>query len=145
MEKENLSINEVNDLLNKKSGALGISEISADFRDIETAAIEGNEQAILALNIYAYDVSQYIARYIVSMGGIDTIVFTAGVGERDPETRAKVCNYLKWFGVELDSKANDSKGKEVKISTDNSKIAVYVVPTNEELMIARDTMELIGH
>jgi len=143
MEKENLSIQEVNDLLNKKSGVLGISEISQDFRDIEDAVAKNNEQALLALDIFAYTVAQYIAKYIVSMGGIDTIVFTAGVGENGPETREKVSNYLKCFGVELDAEANKPKGKEGIISTDNSKIAVYVVPTNEELMIARDTMELI--
>ena len=143
MEKENMSIKQIDNLLNKESGILGISEISSDFRDVENSATEGNKQAALALNIFSYTVAQYIAKYIVSMGGIDTIVFTAGIGERDPETRAKICEFLKCFGVELNNEKNKIKRKEIKISTENSKIAVYVVPTNEELMIARDTLELI--
>ena len=143
MNKENLTANEVIEILNKESGVYGISGISPDFRDIEEAAANGNERAILALDIYAYLVAQFIAKYIVSMSGIDTIVFTAGVGERGPETRKDICNYLKCFGVEIDEKVNDCKGEEIKISTDNSKVSVYVVPTNEELMIARETLELI--
>lgn len=143
MKKEGLDADQVTELLNKKSGVLGVSKISPDFRDIEDAAAKGDKNAILALDNYAYLVSQFVAKYIVSMGGIDTIVFTAGVGENGPETRKAVCDYLKCFGVEIDEKINDCKGKEIKISTDNSKIAVYVVPTNEELMIARETMELI--
>ena len=143
MEKENLSIQQINNILNKESGVFGISGVSTDFRDIKTSAGEGNKQAILALNIFTYAIAQYIAKYIVSMEGIDTIVFTAGIGEGDPETRERVCNYLKCFGVELDNEANKSNLKEGIISSSNSKISVYVVPTNEELMIARDTMELI--
>jgi len=143
MKKEGLDADQVTELLNKKSGVLGVSKISPDFRDIEDAAAKGDKNAILALDNYAYLVSQFVAKYIVSMGGIDTIVFTAGVGENGPETRKAVCDYLKCFGVEIDEKINDCKGKEIKISTDNSKIAVYVVPTNEELMIARETLELI--
>lgn len=143
MNKENLTADEITEILNKESGVYGISEVTPDFRDIEEAAANGNEKAILALDLYAYLVAQFIAKYIVSMGGLDTIVFTAGVGERGPETRRDICNYLKCFGVEIDEKINDCKGKELKISTENSKVSVYVVPTNEELMIARETLELI--
>ena len=143
MNKENLTADKITEILNKESGVYGISGVSPDFRDIEEAAANGNEKAKLALDLYAYIVAQFIAKYIVSMGGLDTIVFTAGVGERGPETRRDICNYLKCFGVEIDEKINDCKGKELKISTNNSKVSVYVVPTNEELMIARETMELI--
>ncbi len=143
MNKEKLTADEMTEILNKESGVYGISEVTPDFRDIEEAAANGNEKAILALDLYAYLVAQFIAKYIVSMGGLDTIVFTAGVGERGPETRRNICNYLKCFGVKIDEKINDCKGKELKISTENSKVSVYVVPTNEELMIARETLELI--
>ena len=143
MNKENLTADKITEILNKESGVYGISGVSPDFRDIEEAAANGNEKAKLALDLYAYIVAQFIAKYIVSMGGLDTIVFTAGVGERGPETRRDICNYLKCFGVEIDEKINDCKGKELEISTNNSKVSVYVVPTNEELMIARETMELI--
>jgi len=143
MKKENLDADQITEVLNKKSGVFGVSKISPDFRDIEDAAAKGDKNAILALDNYAYLVSQFVAKYIVSMGGIDTIVFTAGVGENGPETRKAVCDYLSCFGVEIDDEANKCRGKEVKISTDNSKVAVYVVPTNEELMIARETLELI--
>lgn len=143
MNKEKLTADEITEILNKESGVYGISEVTPDFRDIEEAAANGNEKAILALDLYAYLVAQFIAKYIVSMGGLDTIVFTAGVGERGPETRRNICNYLKCFGVKIDEKINDCKGKELKISTENSKVSVYVVPTNEELMIARETLELI--
>ena len=143
MNKEKLTADEITEILNKESGVYGISEVTPDFRDIEEAAANGNEKAILALDLYAYLVAQFVAKYIVSMSGLDTIVFTAGVGERGPETRRDICNYLKCFGVEIDEKINDCKGKELKISTENSKVSVYVVPTNEELMIARETLELI--
>jgi len=143
MKKENLTPDQVSEVLNKKSGVFGISKISPDFRDIEEGAAKGDKNAILALDAYAYLVSQFVAKYIVSMGGIDTIVFTAGVGENGPETREAICEYLKCFGVEIDKEVNNCRGKEVKISTENSKITVYVVPTNEELMIARETLALI--
>ena len=148
MRKENLSPDEIETVLNKKSGVLGVSGISADFRDIEDAKAEGNEQAALALDQYAYIVAQYVAKYIVSMGGIDTLVFTAGVGENGPETRKAICEYLKCFGVEIDDNINDFKVCKVDhgermISTPTSKVKVYVIPTNEELMIAKETMALI--
>ena len=143
MNKENLSVEEITDILNKESGAYGVSGVSTDFRDIEAAAAENHKGAILALDIYCYIVAQFIAKYIVSMQGLDVIVFTAGVGENEPNTRTGVCNYLKCFGIEIDPEINNCKGKEIKISTENSKVSVYAVPTNEELMIARETMELI--
>ena len=143
MNKENLSVEEITDILNKESGAYGVSGVSTDFRDIEAAAAENHKGAILALDIYCYIVAQFIAKYIVSMQGLDVIVFTAGVGENEPNTRTGVCNYLKCFGIEIDAEINNCKGKEIKISTENSKVSVYAVPTNEELMIARETMELI--
>lgn len=143
MNKENISADEMNTILNKKSGVYGISKISFDFRDIEDAAAEGDKNAILALEEYAYIVAQYIAKYAVSTGGVDTIVFTAGVGENGPDTRAQICEYLGFLGVEIDEERNNVRGKERLISSDNSKVRVYVIPTNEELMIARETKALI--
>ncbi len=143
MNKEKLTADEVSEILNKESGVYGISGVSTDFRDIEAAAADNHEKAVLSLDIYCYLVAQFIAKYIVSMQGLDTIVFTAGVGENEPKRRTLICDYLKCFGVEIDEEINDCKGKEIKLSTTNSKISVYVVPTNEELMIARETLELI--
>ena len=143
MKKENLSIEEMDTILNKKSGVLGISGVSSDFRDVEKAAAEGNKRAQLALESFAYSVAQNIAKYAVSMNGIDVIVFAGGIGENGPETRKKVCNYLEFLGVKLDDIKNDVKGEEREISTNDSKIKVFIVPTNEELMIARETKELI--
>ena len=143
MKKENLSSDEMDRILNKESGAFGISGISPDIRDIEAAAKEGNKRAELALKAYDLNIAQYIAKYAVSMGGVDVIVFTAGVGEKGPESRAKICSYLKFLGVNLDLEKNKIRNQEVKISSENSKIDVYVVPTNEELLIARDTLALI--
>ena len=148
MKQENLSPEEVETILNKKSGVLGVSGVSADFRDIEDAKAEGNEQAALALDQYAYIVAQYVAKYIVSMGGIDTLVFTAGVGENGPESRKAICQYLNCLGVEIDETANDFKVCKVDdgerlVSKPTSKVKVYVIPTNEELMIARETKALI--
>ena len=134
---------EMDEILNKKSGVYGISEVSVDFRDIEAEALEENKNAIMALNNFAYNVAQFIAKYAVSMGGIDIIAFTAGVGEKDPSERQKICSYLEFLGVKLDEKRNESVVNcEGKISTDDSKMQVYVVPTNEELLIARDTLSL---
>ena len=143
MKKENLSADEMETILNKKSGIYGISEISPDNRDIEEAAAEGNERAKLTLKEYAYIIAQYIGKYAVTMNGVDVITFTAGVGERGPETRADVCSYLGFMGVELDKELNNVKGEEREISTKNSKVKVWIVPTNEELMIARETMNLV--
>lgn len=134
---------EMDEILNKKSGVYGISEVSVDFRDIEAEALEENKNAIMALDNFAYNVAQFIAKYAVSMGGIDIITFTAGVGEKDPAERQKICSYLEFLGVKLDEQRNNTVVNcEGKISTDDSIIQVYVVPTNEELLIARDTLSL---
>jgi len=143
-EKEGLDLNGVDKLLNKQSGVLGVSGVSSDFRDIEEAAEKGNERAELALKIFAYRVRKYIGAYAAAMGGIDAIVFTAGLGENSPEMRADVCKGLEFLGVEIDPEKNNVRGKEVDVSKDGSKVKVLLIPTNEELMIARDTMELIN-
>ena len=143
MRKENLTPDEMENILNKKSGIYGLSGISPDNRDIEEAAAAGNEIAKSTLSEYAYIIAQYIGKYAVTMNGVDVITFTAGVGERGPETREEVCSYLGFMGVELDKVLNDVKGDEREISTPNSKVKVWIVPTNEELMIARETMALV--
>ncbi len=143
MDTENLSIKEVDTILNKKSGAYGISGVSPDFRDIEIEADKGNERARLALDNYNYLVAQYIGRYAVTLGGIDAIVFTAGIGENAGTTRKGICDNLAFMGVKLDDEKNSTRGQEIEISTPDSKIRVFVIPTNEELVIARDTMNLV--
>ena len=144
MEKENLNAAQVEHILNKKSGLLALSGISADNRDVERAIEQGDERAILALKAYDYIIAQYIGKYAVTMNGVDAIVFTAGVGEKGPITREDVCNYLGFMGVELNKEINNiTKDKETEISTPNSKVKVWVIPTNEELMIARETVNLI--
>ena len=144
MEKENMTPAEMNTMINKKSGLLGISGISSDNRDIETALAEGNPRAKLALDHYHYAIAAYIARCVTAMNGVDVITFTAGVGERGCETRLEICKQLAFLGVKIDEKANtDAFAVEAKISSKDSKVDVYVVPTNEELMIARDTKELV--
>lgn len=144
MDKKSLSIEQMNNILNKESGVYGISEISIDFRDIEAEAATGSSRAKLALDYFAYLVAQYIGRYAVVMNGVDVITFTAGVGEKGPESREKICSYLEFLGVKLDLERNNVKGEERLISTEDSKIKVYIVPTNEELMIAKETMELVN-
>jgi len=143
MKKENMSCDEVNDVLNKESGVLGVSGISSDFRDLEDEAAKGNKRAQLALNIFANRVKKYIAAYIAELGRVDAIVFTAGVGENSPLIRKMVCDGLNFIGVSIDNELNDVKGKERIISSEDSKVKVLIVPTNEELMIARETMELV--
>ncbi len=143
MQKENLTPEEIDKILNKESGLFGVSEISPDARDIEASAWSGGKQAQLALDVYHYLVACYIARCVVAMNGVDVITFTAGTGERGCETREILCDKLKFLGVEIDKEANKVKAEERKISTENSKVEVYVVPTDEELMIARDTKELV--
>ena len=129
---------EMDEILNKKSGVYGISEISVDFRDIEAEAEDGDKNALLALERFAYDVAQYIAKYMVSMGGADIISFTAGIGEKDAKERKKICKYLEFLGVKLDEEKNNTYVNcEGKISAEDSSIELYVVPTNEELLIAR--------
>lgn len=143
MEKEGLSSTEVNDLMNKKSGVLGLSGVSSDFRDIEDAARDGNKRAQIALDAFHYKVAKYVGEYTSSLNGVDAIVFTAGLGENSKDSRQEICNYLKWLGIELDDEKNSLRGQEVIITTPNSKVKVLVIPTNEELVIARDTKELL--
>lgn len=143
MTELNFSIKETEDILNKKSGVFGISGVSSDFRDIETEAINGNKRAELALKVYYHRVKEYIGSYMATMGGIDCLVFTAGLGENSPETREAVCENMEFFGISIDNVKNKVRGKVTDISTDNSKVKVFVIPTNEELMIARDTKQLI--
>ncbi|WP_448517384.1 acetate kinase [Pseudothermotoga sp.] len=139
-----MSVEKVYDLLNKKSGMLGLTNnLSSDMRDIEDAAHSGNEIAQLALDIYVYKIAKYIGAYAAAMNGVDAIVFTAGVGENSPYVREKVCEYLGFLGVKIDRQLNDVKGVERIISTPDSKIAVLIVPTNEELVIARDTKYIV--
>ena len=144
-EKENLSPSEMSDLLNKKSGLLGVSGISTDDRDVTKAAREGNERAKLAHEILEYEISKFIGSYYVALGGCDGMVFTAGLGENQWHHREAVCKYLECLGVKIDIEKNKEMilGKCGKISTDDSSIEVYVIPTNEELVIARDTKELV--
>ena len=144
MKEEGLSVDEVNDLLNKKSGVLGISGISSDFRDIEDAAFNKDDRrAKLALKIFEYKIRTTIGAYAAAMGGVDAIVFTAGVGENGPETREKCLEGLEFLGVEIDREANNVRGKVREISKVGCKVKAFVIPTNEELVIARDTLELI--
>lgn len=141
--KENLNLDEVINILNKKSGALGIYEKSSDFREIEDAIDDGDLQARLTMDIFEYRVAKYIGSYAVAMGGLDVVVFAGGLGENYPLMRTNICNYLKFLGCEIDEKANDFRSKERVFSTTDSKITAMVVPTNEELMIARATYTLV--
>ncbi len=143
MEKEGLNNKEVDELMNKKSGVLGLSGVSSDFRDIEGAANEGNKRAQIALDTFHYKVAKYIGEYTSTLNGVDAIVFTAGLGENSKNSRKEICNYLSWLGIELDEEQNSKRGEELVISVANSKIKVLVIPTNEELVIARDTKELL--
>ncbi len=142
--KENLDIAGVMNVLNKKSGVFGLSKgTSSDFRDLETAEAEGNEHAKTAVDVFVYRVAKYIGAYAAAMNGVDTIVFTAGVGENDGRVRKGVCGYLGYLGIQLDEEANKQRGKEIVISTPDSKVKVLVIPTNEELAIARETLALV--
>ena len=143
IEQHGYTIEEVDELLNKKSGVLGISGVSSDFRDVLAAAESGNERAKLALEIFYYKVRTQIAAYAGAMGGVDVIVFTAGIGENSSITRKEILKGLEFFGFELNEENNEIRGKIQEISTEDSRVKVYVVPTNEELMIARDTAKLV--
>jgi acetate kinase len=144
MEKEEIDHSSLNTLLNKHSGMLGISGISSDMREVEAAAAEGDERAILSLKMYQYRVKKYIGSYAAAMGGVDILVFTGGIGENSPDDREKICENLEFFGLEFDKKANEgSRGKEVVISKKDSRITVVVVPTNEEWVIASETRDII--
>lgn len=143
MKKEGLSADEVERMLNKESGVYGMSTVSVDFRDIEAEALAGGKKANMALDAYHYAVAGFIAKYAVAMGGLDVITFTAGVGEKSPYSRGEICNLLEVFGVEISGKSNQVKGEELEISTPESKVKVFVIPTNEELMIARETENVV--
>lgn len=143
-EKENLSPADVNRICNKESGMLGISGVSNDNRDICAAAEGGNKRAQLAIEMQRYEILKFVGSYIAAMNGVDAIAFTGGIGENDPDLRKYVCDNLTFIGVEIDDEMNKLRGKEVKISTDVSRVNVYVIPTNEELAIARDTLEIIS-
>lgn len=144
MKELNIGIDEVDDILNKKSGVYGISGVSSDFRDIEKAAAEGNHRAQLALNVFHYKVRKFIGSYAAAMGGVDCVIFTAGLGENSWETRALACEGLEFLGIKLDESINKvTRGDAQVISTPDSKVTVLTIPTNEELMIARDTKEIV--
>ncbi len=143
MKKEGLSVDEMDRILNKESGVLGISGVSSDFRDIEAAETEGNERAATALDTFSYRVAKTIGEYVAAMKGVDAIVFTAGLGENSATTRQVICDYLRYLGIHLDSYKNSLRGQAVEITTRQSRVPVFVIPTNEELMIARDTKEIV--
>lgn len=141
--KENKSITEVINILNKESGVYGISGKSSDFRDLNKGIAEGDTRCDIAMNVFCYQAAKFIGGYVAAMNGVDAVVFTAGVGENDPLVRKLTCDRLKYLGVEIDDNANTLRGEEVKISSDSSRVPVYVVPTNEELAIARETVALV--
>ncbi|MCB2292053.1 acetate kinase [Clostridium algoriphilum] len=144
MKELNLTIDEANDIMNKKSGILGVSGVSNDFRDVEAAAMkDGNKRAQLAIDIFCYKVKTFIGAYAAAMGGVDAIIFTAGLGENSPRTRERICNGLEFLGAHIDKSKNNVAGKDAELSKKDSKIKILVILTNEELVIARDTMELI--
>ena len=143
MQKTGMEPQEMADFLNKKSGVLGITGISSDMREVEQAAKEGNERAQLALKMYNYRIKKYIGSYAAAMGGVDAIVWTAGVGENQIGTRLESCSGLEFLGVKMDAERNNCRGEERLISADDSKVQVWVIPTDEEVMIARDTQELV--
>jgi acetate kinase len=146
MEKEEIDYSSLNTLLNKHSGVLGISGISSDMREVESAAAEGDERAALSLKMYDYRVKKYIGAYAAAMGGVDLLIFTGGIGENGSETRENICRDLEFLGLEFDKQANDGvRGKELVISRKGSKVTVMVVPTNEELVIASDTCGIVTH
>ena len=141
---EHLTPPETLNLLNKKSGLMGLSGVSSDMRDVYTAAEAGNERAQMTLDIWAYRVKKYIGAYAAAMGGLDAVIFTAGIGENDKRSRASVCEGLEFMGIKLDPEKNNIRGVEAEISAADSKVKVWVIPTNEELAIARDTLELVS-
>ncbi|MBN2683389.1 MAG: acetate kinase [Bacteroidales bacterium] len=146
MDKENLTLKEINDVINKKGGMLGISGLSPDMRDLSQAAISGHERAAVALDVFAYRVRKYIGAYAFAMGGVDAIVFTGGIGENAKLVRERICEDLEFYGIKFDiSKNLEVQGIEAEISTSDSRIKVLVIPTNEELVIANDTKYIVGN
>ena len=142
-EREGLDFHQIMDVLNKESGVLGISGLSSDFRDLEDAAAEGNARAKLALDIFDYDVKKYIGAFMTAMGGADAIIFTAGLGENGPETRERIMSGMELMGICIDKEKNKFKGQQREITGEGSTVRVLVIPTNEELVIARDTKEIV--
>jgi acetate kinase len=146
MEKEEIDYSSLNTLLNKHSGVLGVSGISSDMREVESAAAEGDERAVLSLKMYNYRVKKYIGSYAAAMGGVDILIFTGGIGENGYETRENICRDLEFLGIEIDKQKNDGvRGKELIISKKESRTTVMIVPTNEELVIASDTSYIVEH
>ena len=142
-DKEGMTAAEVVNMLNKKSGYQGVSGLTSDQRDLEKAASEGNERAALAVEIQKYQIKKYIGSYAAAMGGVDAIVFTGGIGENDASVRADVCADMEWMGLKFNAEANKVRGKETLLSAEDSKVQVWLIPTNEELMIARDTRDIV--
>ncbi|MBQ1523643.1 MAG: acetate kinase [Firmicutes bacterium] len=140
-EREGMTLKEIDTMMNKKSGMLGVSGVSSDFRDVENAANEGNERAALAQKMFVHRVKHYIGAYIAEMNGCDAIVFTAGLGENGKTMRKWICEDMDYLGIKLCDKCNDVRGKEAFLNTEDSKVKILLIPTNEELMIARDTVE----
>jgi len=146
MEKEEIDFSSLNTLINKHSGLLGISGISSDMREIESAAVEGNERAALSVKMFNYRVKKYIGAYAAAMGGVDIVVFTGGIGENGWETRENICSGLEFLGIEFDKNKNTGvRGKETTISKEGSPVTVIIVPTNEEFVIASDTRDIVEH
>ena len=143
MKKENLTAQQVEDKLNKESGVQGMTGLAPDFRVIEAESYENNEKAKIAMDAFKYSIASYIAKYAVAMNGIDYIVFTGGVGENQINIRKGICEQLQFMGVDLDVDLNNVRGEEREITKPNSKIKAYIVPTNEELMIAKETKKLV--
>ncbi len=143
MKKEKISASEMEEILNKKSGVAGISGLAPDFRVIELESYEDNERAKIAMESFKYSIASYIAKYAVAMKGVDFIIFTGGIGENQINIRKGICEKLTFMGVQIDVDANNMRGEEKVISQNDSKVKVYVIPTNEELMIAKETMRLV--
>jgi acetate kinase len=143
-QKENLTLSEVINVLNKKSGVQGMSRVSSDFRDLEAAYYEGNELAINACEVFAYRVAKYIGSYVAAMNGVDAIAFTAGIGENTSFIRKMILDYLGYLGITMDEEANKKRGEDAVISTPDSKVKVCIIPTNEELAICRETVALVA-
>ncbi|NCB52135.1 MAG: acetate kinase [Clostridia bacterium] len=143
MDHENIGIKEMTNILNKKSGVLGVSGVSSDFRDLDEAAASGNERAALALDLFNYDVAKTVGSYAAAMNGVDAVIFTAGVGENSASTRSAISGYFRYLGCEIDPELNKKRGQDIIISTPESRVKLMVIPTNEELVIARDTRDII--
>ncbi len=144
MKKENLNADEIEEILNKESGVFGVSNVSIDFRDIEAEALAGGKHAKLALDVYHNSIAGFIAKCAVAMGGIDVLTFTAGVGEKSPYSRSEICQRLEYLGVDIEGALNNVRGEEKEITSSESKVRVFIIPTNEELMIAKETEKILS-